>query len=118
MIIEAAKRRREKEKKLQTEEETKRKNEEEALTKHKQEKKDAYIKYLRNNIHDKYEDLKKRKKEEEPEIKRISKWKKRTAEKEEDCQALEALDLDVKVENKTVSEFDFDFGERGSQNEM
>jgi hypothetical protein len=41
----------------------KKKGEEEALIRHKQEKKDAYIKYLRNNMYDKYEEAKRIKKE-------------------------------------------------------
>ncbi len=83
MIIEAAKRRKEKERRVLEQEELKRKDEEEALVRHKQEKKDAYVKYLRNNIYDKYEDVKRKKKEESSEIKPTAKWKKRTPEKQQ-----------------------------------
>ena len=87
-------------------EEQKKKNEQEALSKHKQEKKDAYIKYLRNNIYDKYEDEKRKKKETAVQIKPMAKWKKKSAEKEEDNQQLDALDLNVNLQNKEVNEFD------------
>jgi hypothetical protein len=53
------------------------------LTRHKQEKKQAYIKYLRSNMHDKYEEAKRHKKEQEVEIKPTAKWKKRSNEKED-----------------------------------
>jgi hypothetical protein len=53
------------------------------LIRHKQEKKHAYIKYLRSNMHDKYEDAKRHKKEQEAEIKPTAKWKKRSNEKED-----------------------------------
>jgi hypothetical protein len=45
-------------------------------------------------MHDKYEDLKRRKKEDTNEIKPMSKWKKKSAEKDH----LDALDLEVNVE--------------------
>ena len=90
MIIQAARRRKEKQKKMLEQEEQKKKNEQEALSKHKQEKKDAYIKYLRNNIYDKYEE-EKRKKETAVQIKPMAKWKKKSAEKEEDYQQLDAF---------------------------
>ncbi len=51
------------------------------MVKHKQKKKDAYIKYLRSNMHDKYEEMKIKKKEQDPEIKPMSKWKKKSADK-------------------------------------
>ena len=53
------------------------------MIKHKQEKKDAYIKYLRNNMYDKYEEAKRQKKEASSEIKPMGKWKKKSAEKED-----------------------------------
>lgn len=106
MIIQAARRRKEKQKKMLEQEEQKKKNEQEALSKHKQEKKDAYIKYLRNNIYDKYEEEKRKKKETAVQIKPMAKWKKKSAEKEEDNQQLDALDLNVNLQNKEVNEFD------------
>lgn len=68
------------------------------MIRHKQEKKDAYIKYLRNNMYDKYEEAKRQKKEASSEIKPMGKWKKKSAEKEENDNQLQALDLEVKVE--------------------
>lgn len=106
MIIQAARRRKEKQKKMLEQEEQKKKNEQEALSKHKQEKKDAYIKYLRNNIYDKYEEEKRKKKETAVQIKPMAKWKKKSAEKQEDNQQLDALDLNVNLQNKEVNEFD------------
>ena len=106
MIIQAARRRKEKQKKMLEQEEQKKKNEQEALSKHKQEKKDAYIKYLRNNIYDKYEEEKRKKKETAVQIKPMAKWKKKSAQKEEDNQQLDALDLNVNLQNKEVNEFD------------
>ena len=35
-----------------------------------------------------------------------AKWKKKSAEKEEDNQQLDALDLNVNLQNKEVNEFD------------
>lgn len=82
---------------MQEQLEIKKKDEEEALIKHRQEKKDAYIKYLRNNMYDKYEEAKRQKKESSSEIKPMGKWKKKSAEKEENDNQLQALDLEVKV---------------------
>ena len=39
-------------------------------------------------MHDKYEDMKRRKKQQEPEIKPMTKWKKKSAEKEKENQHL------------------------------
>ncbi len=100
MIIEAARRRREQEKKQAELQQQQKKDNDEALLKHKQHKKEAYIKYLRNNLHDKYEDAKKKQKEEVAEIKPKG-WKKKNEEIEgDDCQQLRALDLDIQISGR------------------
>ena len=47
-------------------------------------------------MHDKYEEIKRKEKERDPEIKSVSKWKKKSLEKDQ----LEALDLQVDVDLK------------------
>lgn len=49
-------------------------------------------------MYDKYEEAKRQKKEASSEIKPMGKWKKKSAEKEENDNQLQALDLEVKVE--------------------
>ena len=93
LIIEAARRRKEKERKLQEQEDQARRSGEAALSRHKQEKKDAYVKYLKGsggpNMHDKYEDMKRKKKAEQVEIKPTGKWRKRNEEKYIDEEEIE-----------------------------
>ena len=50
----------------------------EALTKHKQQKKDAYIRYLRSNMHDQHQERQRMQKE-NMEVRSNAKWKKKSS---------------------------------------
>jgi hypothetical protein len=54
-------------------------------------------------MHDKYEDAKRKQKEEEEEVKPRGKWRKKSAEKDEG-QQLQALDLEVRFQESNCKE--------------